>query len=45
LPPARRGEVNGTTRNRLAAFDAASGNLSIAFKLVGYNGAGNFATV
>jgi len=45
LPPARRGEVNGTTRNRLAAFDAASGNLSIAFKLVVYNGAGNFATV
>ena len=45
MPPARRGEVTFATRNRLAAFDAASGNLSIAFKLVVYNGAGNFATV
>jgi hypothetical protein len=44
-PPAWRGEVNGTTRNRLAAFDATSGNLSIAFKLLVYNGAGNLATV
>jgi hypothetical protein len=26
-------------------LDATSGNLSIAFKLVVYNGAGNFATV